>query len=209
MKRIIAIVGGTGAEGMALAMRFVRAGARVRIGSRQAERAKTASRQIAERTGCSTVEGFENSEAVLEADVVVLTVPPDSQVETLEALRSNWKPGAVVIDVTVRLKSSENSAQIAAAHVPAGITVASAFHTLGSELLTRLDQSIESDVLVCSENSETRSAVVDLISLLPGARPVDAGGLINSRLIENTVQLLIALNRRNKVKASGIRFTGI
>jgi 8-hydroxy-5-deazaflavin:NADPH oxidoreductase len=209
LKQTIAIVGGTGPEGMGLARRFAHAGANVRIGSRNLERARAAGRRIAESAPGGTVEGLGNPDAVSLADIVVLTVPPDAQVDTLESLRSSFKTGAILVDATVRLMDAENSAQIAAEHVPADVAVASAFHTLGAELLNHLEASIDSDVLICSDNTEAKAVVAELVRLLAGARPVDAGGLKNSRLIENMVQLLIALNRRNRVKHAGIRITGL
>jgi 8-hydroxy-5-deazaflavin:NADPH oxidoreductase len=210
VKEAIAIVGGTGAEGIALALRFARAGALVRIGSRTPERARAAARLIAETAGAGNVEGFENADAVREAGVVVLTVPADAQIDTLEALRgTTFRPGATLVDATVRLKSEMNSALIAAEHVPTDVRVASAFHTLSAELLKNLDEPIDSDVLICSDDPEAKAVVTGLVTMLSGARPIDAGGLKNSRLIENTVRLLIALNRSHKVKHSGIRITGI
>lgn len=209
VRETIAIVGGTGAEGMALALRFARAGARVRVGSRTVERARAAATLIAGKAGSGAVEGFENAVAVREADVIVLTVPPDAQISTLQALASSFRPGAVLVDATVRLKSEQNSALLAAEHVPEGVRVASAFHTLSAGLAGNLEESIDSDVLICADDPEAKSAVSALVQMLPGARPVDLGGLKKSRLIENTVQLLIALNRAHKVKHSGIRITGL
>jgi len=194
---------------MALALRFAHAGASVRIGSRSVERAKVASQRIVESAKNGSVEGYCNADAVREAGIVVLTVPPEAQVETLESLRPFFRPGTILVDATVRLTAAENSAQTAAEHVPANVIVASAFHTLGSELLNHLENPVDSDVLICSDDLEATTAVADLVRLLEGARPVDAGGLKNSRLIENTVQLLIALNRRYKVKHAGIRITGL
>ncbi|MCC6389310.1 MAG: NADPH-dependent F420 reductase [Bryobacterales bacterium] len=209
MQQTIAIVGGTGAEGMALALRFARAGARVRIGSRTSERAQTAAKLAGEKAGSGAVEGFENAAAVREAGVVVLTVPPDAQVDTLQALASSFRPGAILVDATVRLQSDENSALLAAKHVPEGVRVASAFHTLSAGLVGNLEETIDSDVLICADDPEAKAAASALVRMLPGARPIDAGGLKKSRLIENTVQLLIALNRAHKVKHSGIRITGL
>jgi NADPH-dependent F420 reductase len=209
VKDPIAIIGGTGAEGIALALRFARAGASVRIGSRSLERAQAAARQVVERAGLGAAEGFGNAEAVRDARVVVLTVPPDAQIETLQSLGSSFHPDAILVDATVRLQSDANSALIAVEHVPAGVRVASAFHTLSAGLLSNLEESIDSDVLICADDPEAKAVAMALVELLPGARGVDAGGLKRSRLIENTVQLLIALNRAHKVKHAGIRITGL
>src|SRR5579871_2200434 len=207
----IAIVGGTGAEGTGLALRFARAGATVRIGSRDLARAQSAATQIRETAQSGQVQGCINQDAVRGADVIVITVPAESQADTLRGLHANLPPGAVVVDATVQLKaeSAESSAQIAARNLPEGTRVAAAFHTLGADLLRQLDHGIDSDVLVCADDPEARRVATELVAMLPGARAVDAGPLRNGRLIENLVSLLIAINRRNKVKHAGIRITGI
>jgi len=211
----IAIVGGTGAEGTGLALRFARAGAQVRIGSRDLARAQAAAARIRETAQSTSVEGYLNNDAVRESDVIVLTLPAESQIETLLGLSANLPPGAVVVDATVQLKpeSTESSglcsAQRAARNLPEGTRVAAAFHTLGADLLMQLDHGIDSDVLVCADDPEAKRVAVELVAMLPGARAVDAGPLRNGRLIENLVSLLIAINRRNKVKHAGIRITGL
>ena len=192
-------------------MRFARAGASVRIGSRNVERARAASVHVAKTVPDAHVEGFSNADAVREARVVILAVPSDAQVETLESLRDSWRPGTTLVDATVQLKATgpESSAQRAAQHVPESVSVAAAFHTLGADLLAQVDHPIDSDVLISSDSAEAKAMTTRLVEMLPGARPVDAGPLKNSRLIENVVPLLIAINRRYKVKHSGIRITGI
>lgn len=207
----IAIVGGTGAEGSGLALRFAKAGACVRIGSRDLARAQSAAVRISELAQSNQVVGFLNNDAVRDADAVVLTLPFESQVDTLLAVSPNLKPGAVIVDATVQLKgeSTESSAQRAARNLPEGTRIAGAFHTLGAELLMQLDHGIDSDVLICADDPEAKRVAAELVAMLPGARAVDAGPLRNGRLIENVVALLIAINRRNKVKHSGIRITGL
>jgi 8-hydroxy-5-deazaflavin:NADPH oxidoreductase len=207
----IAIVGGTGAEGAGLALRFARAGARVRIGSRDLARAQAAAERISATAQSTQVEGCLNNDAVRGADAVVLTMPFEGQADTLRGLSANLSAGAVVVDATVQLKaeSTESSAQTAARSLPEGTRVAAAFHTLGADLLTQLDHGIDSDVLICADDPEARRVAAELVAMLPGARAVDAGPLRNGRLIENLVSLLIAINRRNKVKHAGIRITGL
>jgi len=211
----IAIVGGTGAEGTGLALRFARAGASVRIGSRDLARAQAAAARIRETAQSTSVEGYLNIDAVREADVIVLTLPAESQVDTLLGLSANLPAGAVVVDATVQLKAEStessglSSAQRAARTLPEGTRVAAAFHTLGADLLMQLDHGIDSDVLVCADDPEAKRVAAELVAMLPGARAVDAGPVRNGRLIENLVSLLIAINRRNKVKHAGIRITGL
>ena len=94
MQTTIAIVGGTGAEGGGLALRFAQAGARVRIGSRHLEKAQDAARRISAQAHAAEVTGHTNEEAVAEVSIVVLTVPLSAQVETLKAIRGSIAPGA-------------------------------------------------------------------------------------------------------------------
>ena len=158
-----------------------------------------------------SVEGHANADAVSGASVVVLAVPFEAQAETLQSIAPHLRPGTVLVDATVQLNaaSAEASALQAARLAPEGVAVAAAFHTLGASLLADLDHAIDSDVLICADNPEARRVAGELVALLPGARAVDAGPLKNARLIENLVALLIAVNRRHKVKHAGIRITGI
>src|SRR5262249_38740650 len=151
--------------------------------------------------------GRLNADAVREADVVVLTVPLAAQIPTLKSLQTSFRPGAILVDATVPLEAAiggrvshaltlwaGSAAQQAARHTPPGVTVVAAFHTLSAELLTQLDQPIDSDVLICGDNAEAKAVVAELIAMLPGAATVDCGALENARLIESAAALLISLN---------------
>ena len=216
MQQTIAIVSGTGAEGFGLASRFARAGARVLVGSRDAQKAADAARRI------GNVEGCLNADAVAEADIVVLTVPLAAQISTLKSLQSSFRPAAILVDATVPLEAAiggrvshaltlwaGSAAQQAARHTPPGVSVVAAFHTLSAELLVQLDQPIDSDVLICGDSAQAKSLVTELVAMLPGARAIDCGPLENARLIESAAALLISLNIRHKVKHSGLRITGL
>jgi len=216
MQQTIAIVSGTGAEGFGLASRFARAGARVIVGSRDAQKAQDAARRI------GMAEGKLNADAVKEADIVILTVPLVAQIPTLKSLQGSFRPSAILVDATVPLEAAiggrvahtltlwaGSAAQQAARYTPPGVSVVAAFHTLSADLLADLDQSIDSDVLICGDNAEAKAAVSALIAMLPGARAIDAGPLENARLIENAAALVISLNIRHKVKHSGLRITGL
>jgi len=216
MQQTIAIVSGTGAEGFGLASRFAHAGARVIVGSRDAAKAQEAARRIGK------AEGKLNTDAVKEADVVILTVPLVAQIPTLKSLQASFRPSAILVDATVPLEAAiggrvshtltlwaGSAAQQAARYTPPGVSVVAAFHTLSADLLTNLDLSIDSDVLICGDSAEAKTVVTEMIAMLPGARAIDAGPLENARLIENAAALVISLNIRHKVKHSGIRITGL
>src|ERR1700730_12865506 len=104
MQTRIAVVGGTAAEGSGLAVRFARAGARVLIGSRTADKAQAAAQRIAALAGAGEVTGHTNPDAVAGAGIVVLTVPLSAQVEILKSIRGSFPPGAILVDATVPLE---------------------------------------------------------------------------------------------------------
>lgn len=216
MPKTIAVVSGTGAEGFGLASRFAKAGLRVIVGSREAAKAEDAARRI------GNAEGRQNAYAVREADIVILTVPLAAQIPTLKSLRESFRPGAILVDATVPLEAAiggrisrpltlweGSAAQQAARQTPPGVAVVSAFHTLGAELLAKLDQPIDSDVLICGDDANAKAVVAELVALLPGARAIDAGPLENARLVESAAALVISLNIRHKVRHAGLRITGL
>jgi NADPH-dependent F420 reductase len=216
VQTIVAVVGGTGAEGSGLALRLAQAGARVRIGSRNLEKAQETARRIGE-----SATGHTNTEAVADAGIVILTVPLAAQVETLKSIRGSIVPGAILIDATVPLEIAiggrlsriltlwDGSAAQQAARLVPGVPVVAAFHALSAEALTNLDHPLDCDALICGDSVEAKAAVTRLAEMIPGVRAIDAGPLENARLLESAAALLISLNLRHKVKESGIRITGL
>ena len=222
MQTRVAIIGGTGAEGGGLAVRFAKAGARVLIGSRNADKARSAAEKVAAAAGAGEVTGHANPEAAAGAPIVVLTVPLAAQVEILKSIRGSFAPGAILVDATVPLEIAiggrisrtltlwdGSAAQQAARLVPEGVRVVAAFHALSADALMQLDQPVDCDVLMCGDDAEAKASVRDLALLISGVRAIDAGPLDNARLVESCAALLISLNLRHKVKHSGLRITGL
>jgi 8-hydroxy-5-deazaflavin:NADPH oxidoreductase len=222
VQKSIAVIGGTGAEGSGLALRFAKAGARVLIGSRSADKAQETARRIGAQAGGGEVTGHANPEAVAGAGIVILTVPLAAQVEILKSIRGSFAPGAILVDATVPLEIAiggrlsrtialwdGSAAQQAARLAPNGIPVVAAFHALSAHALTELDHPLDCDTLICGDSAEAKAAVSELAALIPGVRAVDAGPLDNARLLEGAAALLISLNLRHKVKDSGMRITGL
>jgi len=219
----IAVIGGTGAEGGALALRWAAAGFPITIGSRDAGRAVEAARRIAAVLGGhAAVDGAENAAAAAGAAIVVLTVPFAAQAATLKAVREALRPGQVLVDCTVPLATAVggrptrllgvwegSAAEQAAALVPAGVAVTSAFHHVAAESLRDLGQPVDSDVLVCGDDSAAKQRVRRLVESIEGCRYVDAGPLSMARIVESMCALLIGLNLRYKVHRAGIRITGL
>jgi len=219
--RPIAILGGTGPAGTGLALRWARAGETILIGSRDAQRAKDAAAKISAKAGShASVSGMENSAACSAADILVLTVPFESQAALLKQLKPAIRAGSIFIDATVALAAGVggrasrtlgvwqgSAAQQAAELVPKGVSVAAAFHNLSAELLNG-DDALDCDVIVCSDDANAGQLTRALAAKIPGVRAIDGGKLDNARTLEQITALLIELNIRHKGHA-GIRITGL
>jgi len=222
MARTIAILGGTGPEGLGLANRFARAGEHIVIGSRDAARAQQAASQLHQRIGGSAnVEGTDNATAAAQCEIVVLTLPFSGQAALLKTLKSAWKAGTIVIDTTVPLAATVggaatrmigvwqgSAAEAAMELLPQNVSLAAAFHNLGAELLAG-DAPIDCDVLVCSDDEKAKQVAMELAAKISGVRAVNGGKLENARIVESITALLIGLNIRYKVHGTGVRFTGL
>jgi len=219
----IAILGGTGDQGLGLALRFARAGRRVVIGSRKPERALEAAEQVRKQVPEATsVEGRANADAVAGAAIVILSVPFEHTADTVKGLREKLAPGQIVVSMGVPLAAAigdgavrtlgvwqGSCAELVASLVPKGVHVVSAFQNVSAHRLQHLDAPVECDVVV-SGAKEPRERVMELCALVPGLRAVDGGPLANARIVESVTALLIGLNIRYQVEAGiGIRFTGL
>ncbi len=217
----IPIVGGTGALGYGLALRWAEAGRAVVIGSRSAERAEEAAAKLREAVPGAEVEGLLNGEAAQRGEVVFLTVPFRAQSENLNNLREALRPGQILVDCTVPLAAAVSgkatrtlgvwqgsAAQQAQEMVPDGVTVVAALHSVGAPSLGDLDVELDEDVLVCGDRKADKARVARLIELIPGLRAVNAGPLETARIVEQLTPLLISVNVRYKTHA-GIKLTGL
>ncbi|MCL5287240.1 MAG: NADPH-dependent F420 reductase [Acidobacteria bacterium] len=219
----VAVVGGTGDQGFGLALRWAKAGRHVLIGSRVRARAEEAAAKVKAAVGNSArVEGSENADVVARATLVVLSVPFEAQIATLKAVRTAWRPGQILVDLTVPLEASfggsptrvlkvwaGSAAEQAAQHVPENISVVGAFHNIGAHALQEIQHEVECDVIVCGDNAEARGRVRPWVEAIPGCRYVDGGKLENARIVESLTALLIGINRRYKVPGAGLRITGL
>lgn len=218
--RPIAILGGTGPAGLGLALRWARAGETITLGSRDAQRAELAATAIQQKVGGAKILGMENAAACAAADILVLTVPFESQAALLKQLKPAIAAGSILVDCTVPLAAGiggrasrtigvwqGSAAQQAAELVPKGVRVVSAFHNVSAELLNG-DDSLDCDVIVCSDDPDAAQLVRQLAAKIAGVRAIDGGKLENSRIVEQITALLIGLNIRHKGHA-GIRITGL
>lgn len=214
----LAFVGGTGPEGLGLAIRFAHAGHEVAIGSRSTERGEEGAAKVREAVPGAKASGGANADVLDGADVVFLTFPYSGQHDTLAALATKLD-GKLVCDVVAPLEfvqgigavainvEGKSAAQEAAAQLP-NATVVSAFQNMSAEKLMELDHRIDCDVLVCGKDADAKNVIIGLANQIDGVRGVDAGGLSNSRYVEMLTSLLINLNRKHKTQTS-IKVVGI
>ncbi|MGD9734680.1 MAG: NADPH-dependent F420 reductase [Solirubrobacterales bacterium] len=217
----IPILGGTGALGAGLALRWAMAGAPVVLGSRSAERGEEAAAKIRAKVPEAEVRGMGNADAAAEAEIVFLTVPFRAQSENLQNLKEALRPGQILVDCTVPLAAAVSgkatrslgvwqgsAAQQAQEMVPEGVTVVAALHTVGAPTLTDTDHELDEDILVCGDKKADKARVARLIELIPGLRAVNAGPLEMARIVEQLTPMLISVNSRYKAHA-GIKLTGL
>lgn len=210
----IAILGGTGKEGSGLALRWARAGYTIIIGSRSAERAEQSAVEINTQLGMNNAKGMDNESACQAADIVVLTVPPEAQIATLDGVKG-LLAGKILVDATARVDAKDpkppagqSAAREAQNLLGPDVRVVAAFQNVPAHALKKLDIELASDVMVCSDDAEARAQVVQLAEAA-GMNAYEAGGLDNGIVVEGLTALIIAMNKRYKSKVGGIRVSGI
>ncbi|MEV8352629.1 NADPH-dependent F420 reductase [Streptomyces niveus] len=210
----VGVLGGTGDQGRGLAYRLGRAGQKVIIGSRAAERAEAAAAEL----GLASVEGADNAECARRSDIVIVAVPWDGHAKTLESLKDELA-GKLVVDCVnplgfdkkgaYALTPEEGSAAEQAAALLPDSRVTAAFHHLSAVLLQDPEvERIDTDVMVLGEVREDTDIVQALAARIPGMRGVFAGRLRNAHQVESLVANLISVNRRYKAHA-GLRVTDV
>jgi NADPH-dependent F420 reductase len=212
----IGILGGTGKEGAGLALRWAQAGHEVIIGSRDAERARAKAAEISGQAG-RAVGGMSNREAAAAAEVVVLALPASGLAATLGELKDACR-GKVVISTVVPLSfgggrlftppAQGSSAEEVQALLGPDARVVAAFHHIAAHELSATGHDIDCDLLLCGADADAKKAVAELGSGM-GLRAVDVGALSNAGPLEGITAVLATINRRYKLKNSGIKITGL
>jgi len=211
----IAILGGTGDLGTGLAIRWSKAGHKIVIGSRTQEKANAAVAALKAISPETPALAMVNPEAAAAGDVVVLTVPFEHQLSTLESVQSALR-GKILIDVSVLLVPPKVGSVQLPAEGSAGkraqdflgddVAVVSAFQNVAAHLLQK-DVKIECDVLVAGNKKAARETVIELIEQA-GMTGWHAGPIENAAAAEALTSILIQINRRHDISHSGIRIVG-
>jgi NADPH-dependent F420 reductase len=214
----IGILGGTGPAGTALGARLASVGYEVILGSRSRYRAMEArdtilgawpGRELA-------IDAGDNTDAA-RAELVVIATPWDSAATTAHEHAPDLD-GKVVVSMANALVRVGSEFQplvpprgSVAAHVQAAVPncrVVAAFHHLPAKELGHLDQPIDSDVLICSDDATAIKVVSEIVTAIPGCRPLDAGELSNATAIEAFTAVLLQLNVRYRTRVAP-KLTGI
>ncbi|KQC12025.1 MAG: NADPH-dependent F420 reductase [Methanothrix sp.] len=215
----IAIVGGTGDFGKGLVMRWA-AEHEIILGSRRIDSAEKSAEEI-----CSTlrgrgiepkIRGMENADAIEVSDLVVLCLPFEFARSMVTELRGSFGDQIVVSPIVPMVRAgtrfdyippAEGSAALMVRDlVPTSAKVVTAFHTVSSSALRNLDRTIEGDVLIAGDDSDSKKIVADLVRLIDYLRPLDAGDLKVSAQIEGLTPLLLNVS---KLKSNAIKCPGI
>jgi 8-hydroxy-5-deazaflavin:NADPH oxidoreductase len=208
----LALIGGTGAEGMGLALRLAAAGEPILIGSRVPERAVAAAARVRAAVPAADVAGCANEEAMTRADRICLTLPIHG-LEPLLAGAGRLLAGKLVVDVIVPLELRDGFFQLAPLAGAASVgeliqarlpstRVVSAFKNLPAERLRTIPAPLTGDVVVCGDDPAARAEVAALVARIPRLRAVEAGDVRNSRYLEAMTALLANVNRRRGTLAS-------
>ena len=215
----ISIIGGTGAEGSGLALRWAYSGYSVTIGSRSLDKAldKAAELNLKVPDTKPQLVGQDNLVAAKGCQIAVLTVPYNAHRETLLDLKEDLY-GKILVDVTVPLMPPK----VDQVHIPAGdaagleaqeilgpdVRVVSAFQNISAAHLQEPERDIDCDVLVCGNDTLACEEVISLVEAA-GMSGLHAGSLANAIAIESLTPVLISLNKHYKIRDAGIRITGI
>lgn len=210
MSSTIAVIGGTGHLGSALAWRLARAGRSVIIGSRTAESAAAKAAELGHG-----LTGMANADAARSADIVFVTVPYAAQALTLADIKPHLA-GKIVVDTTVPLMPPKvmrvelppegSAAAKAGAILGEGVRLVAGFHNVAAHKLAQ-DIAVECDILVFSDEKAARAEIVALADAI-GLRGIHGGALVNAAAAEAMTSLLIFINKNYQVDGAGIRITG-
>lgn len=213
--RSIALLGGTGAEGRGLALRFALAGVKIVIGSRDLPRADATARALSERLSrigvAATIAAGSNLDAARSADIVCPVVPYRALPELLLEIAAH-ADGKHLLDVTNPV--TRHGSELMVEALPAGSTaewihqlapgaiVVSGFKNHSAEELGAIEQPVAGDVLFCSDHRDAVASFIALTQQIPKLRGIDAGPLRNARSLESMTVLLLNLNRRHRAITS-------
>ncbi len=202
----VAVVGGTGSFGQAVAKRLLAAGVEIVIGSRDAERAQEAATPLGAR-------GATNEDAVRGVELVLLAVKSEAAVETARELSAAIGT-TPVLSVCAELRfgpggvkpTAEATSVAERIAVELDAPVVAGLHSLAAASL--VEEPPDEDALVCGDDADAKALALDLASRLVSGRAIDAGPLASARALEGMTAVIVNVNKRYRAHA-GLRVTGL
>lgn len=222
---IVSVIGGTGPQGLGIALRLAIEGVEVIVGSRKEEKALTVVEEAKEKYAdydLSKMSGMANEDAAKAGDILILTVPLAAQKPTVEGIKE-FCADKIVLDATVPLETAiggkpfrfidlmEGSAAERTAKIleGTGAKVICAFCNISNSHLANIPEEIDCDCLIAGDDNDAKATAAELINKIPGIKTIDCGILEKARIIEKITPLLIGLNIKYKSHYGGLRITGI
>ena len=216
----ISLLGGTGDIAEGLVLRWSKVGHEIFIGSRSEEKAKGIAAQyienLAERGIKCNIHGMPNADAATASEVVIISIPAEYAVATVEYVRDSLTDQIVVTPVVPMVKKgkafyytppSQGSAALEIKEVlPEGVRLVSAYHNLPAKELSEIDLELDYDVVICGDDDEAKGVVKKLTEEMPNLRVLDAGPLDASSMIEALTPLIVNLNVRHKPQHFSVKF---
>ena len=214
---VIAVLGGTGPEGLGISARLSAAGEEVIIGSRDGARAMDAARSLAGEVPDARLSGATNVAAAGAAELVVVAVPAPALAELLRDC-AGALAGKIVLDVVNAIRvedgvfraADSGTGGVAACIATAapGARIVSGLKHESAANLRAIGRRLEGDVLLCGDDDDAKAVVAGLVRRMPDLRPVDAGGLAVAPLLDQVTALLLNVNRRHRAETS-LRLVGL
>src|SRR5262245_390796 len=216
----LGMIGGTGAEGRSLAVRFALAGVAVTLGSRDAARAVEVAGRLREQHSDAPIDGASNEDVIARCDTLMLTVPFAHAGPVVDALAPVFTRGSLLVDVTVPIvfdagqpryvePPAGSAAEYLRTRLPEHVALACAFKTIPAHVLERTHVALDCDEFVCGDSPESRERVAVVVRSIPGLRPIDAGPLDSARILERMSLLAIRINKRYRRFNGRFRVVGI
>jgi len=208
----ISLLGGTGAFAEGLVIRWSQAGHDIFIGSRSEEKAQGITNDMLEKAKSvgidANITGLVNAEAAKETEIVVVCLPHEHTSSTLEGIKDSFTNQIVISPVVPMKKEGDfflfdqpplgSAVAEIKAILPDTVKIVSAYHNIPAKGLANLDKPLDYDVAICGDDEESKKVVKQLTEQMPNLRPIDAGPLQLSGMIESITPLIINMNIKHK-----------
>lgn len=209
----IALLGGTGDIAEGLVLRWSKAGHEIFIGSRSDDKAKGIAAEYIEKLTKlgieSNIHGMLNADAAKAAEVVIISIPPEYAAATVSQIRDSFTDQVVVTPVVSMERHEDksfvfnppphgSSALEIKEALPDTVKLVSAYHNLPAKELSKIEEELDYDVVICGDNEEAKEVVKRLTEDMSNMRVLDAGPLKLSAMIEAITPLIVNLNIKHK-----------